>query len=192
MKKNVLAVLLAAGMVLALTACGESNVKEVTREGNPVSVAEEDGGNGAEPADATEGQEALSGYVFVSGETSIAMDMDMEKVLATLGEPKKYFEAASCAFEGLDKTYTYDHFQVTTYPMEDKDLVNGVLLLDDMIATPEGLSVGSSKDDMIAAYGEDYKEVDGLCVYTKDGSHLQILLSDDKVVTIEYASGVLD
>ena len=41
-----------------------------------------------------------------------------------------YFEAPSCAFDGIDKTYTYAGFELLTYPKDDKDYVSSVVLKD--------------------------------------------------------------
>ena len=64
---------------------------------------------------------------------AVAIDADMAQLLQELGDPQSYFEAASCAFEGLDKTYTYSGFTITTRP-EDADLVTSILLTDDSTA----------------------------------------------------------
>ena len=77
-------------------------------------------------------------YAFRSGNTEIAIDADAAPILASLGEWRDYAESASCAFEGLDKVYTYAGFEVQTYPMNGKDYVYMVMLYDDTVATPEG------------------------------------------------------
>ena len=107
-------------------------------------------------------------------------------VLAALGEPQSYFEAESCAFEGLDKTYTYSGFVITTRPEGEKDYVNSILLTDDSVTTPEGIFIGSSGDDVIAAYGQSPAGFATLLTYTKNGTVLNFVLSEDKVISIEY------
>ena len=49
------------------------------------------------------------------------MGADASKVVDELGEADDYFESESCAFEGLDKVYTYPGFKLNTYPVDDKD-----------------------------------------------------------------------
>ena len=140
----------------------------------------------------TESQQAnRKGYVFKSGSAVIDIDGDMAPVAEALGEPVSYFEAASCAFEGLDKTYTYAGFVVETYPKNDKDLVSSIVIKDDSVKTPEGVTVGSTRDEMIAAYGENYAEEAGMLVYAKDGMKLMFLLKNDMVSSIQYTSTVL-
>ena len=134
----------------------------------------------------------VSEFVFVAGGVSVRTDMDMSSVLDSLGEPGSYFEAASCAFEGLDKIYTYDHFQITTYPDGDRDVISTILLLDDAASTKEGIHIGMTQEDMESVYGTGYQEKKGMLVYTKGGRELAFLVKGGIIQSIEYDSSVLD
>ena len=114
----------------------------------------------------------------------------MAPVLQALGEPASYFEAASCAFEGLDTIYTYNGFEIDTYPAQDKDLVSAVILKDDSVTTAEGICIGDSLEKLLEAYGEAAQE-NGMLVYTKDGMKLCFILQDDSIISIEYRSMAL-
>ncbi|MCR4588708.1 MAG: hypothetical protein K5682_09905 [Lachnospiraceae bacterium] len=201
MKKTLVpAMLLVLG--LTLSACGSEEVKVIESAGGQSAAAQTEETKTEETAAATEEvqaegtQAALSGYTYNAtygeGSVTIGMDMDMRPVLEALGEPSSYFEAASCAFQGLDKIYTYDHFEVDTYPSGDQDLVSSVVLLDDLVTTSEGLYIGQTKADMEALYGTEYEDKGGSCVYTLDGMHLEIVLDGDTISSIAYNSSVLD
>ncbi len=142
--------------------------------------------NGGEPTPS----EAPAAYAFPAADGYVLeLNADMAQVLEKLGEPVSYFEAASCAFDGLDKTYTYAGFTVTTRPDGDKDYVNDILLTDDTVATAEGVRIGSSLSDVTAAYGE--QEPDGSAlIYSQEGVTLLFLLDGDKVTSIEYYPAV--
>ena len=58
--------------------------------------------------------------------------MDMPK---DLGEPTSYFEAASCAIQGLDKDYTYGSILVKTEDDGKTERIVGLTILDDGAAT---------------------------------------------------------
>ena len=135
---------------------------------------------------------AAKGYVFPHPATAIVVDTDFAPILAALGEPGSYFEAASCAFEGLDKTYTYSGFEVDTYPQPEGDFVSAVVLRDDTVATAEGVKIGSSRADMEAAYGAGRVNDSGQIVYQKDGMRLCFILDGDQIISIEYQTMVLD
>lgn len=137
-------------------------------------------------------EEAAKGYVFVYQDVTISIDALAAPVVEALGEPVSYFEAPSCAFEGLDKMYTYNSVEVDTYPDEQGvDRISNIILKDDMVETPEGVSLFETKEDMIAAYGENYKDENGLLVYEKDGMKLCFILDGDEIISIEYMTTVL-
>ncbi len=131
--------------------------------------------------------ESLSGYYFATGGTNIYVNQKMEDVLSSLGEPVQYFESESCAYQGMDKTYTYNSFIIKTYPENDVDYVLSVSLRDDTVQTPEGIAIGSSKSDVTTAYGAG-EESGSALVYTKDQSRLTIIFDGDSVTSIEYSA----
>lgn len=190
MKKKWCVWMLAAAMTLAVTACGGDDVKEISKD--VPTGQEQSAASGEAAASGGENTTALSGFVFETEGVSFTADQDMAQVLEKLGEPVSYYEAASCAFQGLDKIYTYQHFEINTYPDGDRDLISSIVLKDDLISTPEGLSIGQTKAEMEAIYGTDYETRGNMCVYTKDGMHLSVLVEGDAVTSIEYDSAVLD
>lgn len=176
MKRKLFCMALALALAFGLTGCGGEKTQG---EQNP-------GGSGAQSQQPGQPGGGSGAYVFQSGGASVAIDQDMAGVLSALGEPKSYFEAESCAFEGLDKTYTYSGFVITTRPDGDKDYVSSIVLTDDSVTTPEGVYIGSSAGDVIAAYGEGDTASDTLLGYTRGGAALNFILDGDKVVSIEY------
>lgn len=186
MKRKLLCALLALGMALSLAACGGKD-----NPGSASGGGSQPAGQGGQSSSAGQSSQPAGGadvgeYLFRANDVNVSIDDDMSGVLAALGEPQSYFEAESCAFEGLDKTYTYSGFVITTRPEGEKDFVNSILLTDDSVTTPEGVYIGSSGDDVIAAYGESQAGFDTLLTYTKDGTTLNFILSEDKVISIEY------
>lgn len=178
--KKLVALFVAA---LILSGCGGGSDKATTAaaaENQAESQAEETKEDGAK-ADAS-----ASGYVFQVNGTEIAMHADAEPVLAALGDAKNYFESASCAFEGMDKEYTYNGFIVRTYPQGDKDCIASVDLLDDTVETAEGIAIGSSLQDVAAAYGP--VEAGAKSVHYGEGSDMEliILFENDTVASIQY------
>ena len=141
----------------------------------------------AEASESTEEAE-ITGFTFVAGDTVIAMNADVAPILEGLGEWENYAETTSCAFKGLDKTYSYPGFDLYTYPLNGKDNVNSVYFVDDTVSTPEGIHIGSTKEEMEEAYGTDYEEEFGAYTYTKDKSKLQFLVTDGVIDSVEYTA----
>lgn len=147
-------------------------------------------------AEETEGIEEET-YRFVvqvlSGEESadviLGVDMDAAAAVALLGEPAGYFESESCAFQGMDKVYTYPSFVINTYPQEGLDLILSVYLMDDMYTTEEGAYIGMHLDEITAIYGEPAKTAEGSVTYEKGGCALAFMHDADGYVNaITYTS----
>ena len=111
-------------------------------------------------------------------------------VLAKLGEPVNYYEAPSCAFEGVDKIYTYASFQIDTYPIEGVDMLASIYFLDDLVKTPEGISLFMSEDDMIAAYGQPTTVNGTEYIYEKGDGTLRFIIDEGEIISIEYRTKV--
>ena len=171
MRKSCIALAAAADLALVLAACAGPDAPATT------SPAATPGGTPLSPYP--------EAYVFQVRGTEVAIDQDMAEVLEALGEANSYFEAASCAFDGLDKTYTYSGFVITTRPDGDRDLVNSILLTDDSVATAEGIYIGSSQADVLAAYG-DTEVAYNVIQYTLDNTTLNFILEGGTVLSIEY------
>lgn len=190
--KKFIGILLAAAMTL-MTGCGDSE-NVISGDVKDASGGSQQGaGNTAGTQTGGEAQGAAKGYVFRYNGVTVSVDEDMAAVLEGLGEPATPpFEAPSCAFEGLDKTYTYGSFVIETYPQGEKDYVSTITLKDDAVSTAENIYIGSSLADVTNAYGTDYTEQGSMLVYHKDGMKLCILMENDVVTSIQYFSTVLD
>ncbi len=102
------------------------------------------------------------------------------------GEELSYSEVSSCAFEGLDKTYRYSDFEVTTYPIDGEEKVAVIYFLDENIETTEGLKISDSLQKMLDLYGTDYQKEDTMYQYQKGNTLLKFIVSNDTVISIEY------
>lgn len=147
---------------------------------------------GAGTAEQTEqAAEKYKGYTFAYKDVIIEMDADAAPIIEQLGEPDSYFEAPSCAFEGIDKMYTYGGLEVDTYPTDDKDYISSVIFKDDTLTTMEGIGIGDSVSSLEEAYGTQWSDEDGMMVYEKDGMKLCFIVAEDSVISVEYRSGVI-
>ncbi len=164
MKMKKMAILLAAALVLG--GCGGAS-------------------SGAEGEDQMQ-KAAEEAFSFTVDGVTVVLNAQATPILEELGEELSYFESESCAFSGLDKEYTYSSFVITTYPVDEVDYVAGIVLMDDTVATEEGISIGSSLAEVIAAYGESDSQT--TCEYESGDSRLLILLSDEVVTSIQYVA----
>lgn len=125
-------------------------------------------------------------YDFVSGTVKVSMGTEAAPVLKALGAAKKTFEQDSCAYQGKDKVYTYDGFEISTYPVNGTETIASVYFLDDTVSTPEGIKIGSKKQDIFDAYGTGYKEEFGVYRYGAGSAELVIYTTNNVVDAVEY------
>lgn len=74
------------------------------------------------------------------------------------GQKPEVFEAESCLFTGTDKEITGRELVLATYPAGrgGADLLETVMVYGGPWTTSRGIGVGSAKEDVIAAYGDQY------------------------------------
>lgn len=124
--------------------------------------------------------------LFTYNETQIVMKAEAEPVIAALGEPKSYTEEPSCAFDGMDKTYYYGSFYMTTFPENGKDYVYSLWFADDTAATAEGIRIGDTQETVEQAYGAEIYNGTNAYILTKGNTRLTILLTDGVVSSVLY------
>ena len=186
MKRLKIAVIVTAAMLL-MAGCGDSE--------RVISGYENQSSGGTVTGEGSAASAAAKGYTFVSQGVTVGIDMDAAPIVEGLGEPVSYFEAPSCAFEGeMDKTYTYNSFEIETYTENNTDRISRVSLKDDSVSTPEGVTIGDTRARVEEVYGTEGAEESGRVVYSKDGMKLCFIFNaeDDSVISIEYMSTVLD
>lgn len=188
--KKALGMVLCVVTMAGMTACG-NDAKVI--EGNVSSGTQTEIIGGAEgTTEILLTNDIDAGWTFQAGDVTLTPDMDMSAIADQLGEPKSYFEAASCAFEGLDKIYTYTSFEIETYPQDTADCIKSIVLKDDTVSTVEGVSIGDSEDKVRETYGAPAEESTGKLVYQKEKTNLVFVISSGVVASIEYDSMVME
>ena len=175
--KKLLIVALTLCVLLSLAACGASTDTNDTVGGNAGTAT-------------TPSAPAEDGFAFTYKGTEITLHAPAAPIVAALGEPVKYTESTSCAFEGLDKSYYYGSFYLETYPKGDEDFVYGWWFADDSVTTQEGIYIGATQAEVEKAYGtECYNGSNAFTVKKADGT-LTVILEDGAVTSIQYAINV--
>lgn len=176
---DLIAIALIVTISVLTVACSSDKNNETGASSETTKPDQSNSGQEFEPAE--------NGYVFEYNGVRVVMHAPAEEAIEALGEEQAYFEAESCAFDGLDKTYSYPGFDLLTYPIEDRDYISAVILMDDSVTTVEGLYIGSAEADVETLLGSEYSmETDGAYVYEKNGSKLQVIVKDGSVISIEY------
>ena len=185
--RNFIILAVTAALCLTLVACGsdESKAADSTAASSSASADSSKG----ESSKNDEPKKSDGGFKLTMKGTAIAINDDMAPIAEKLGKPTKYFESESCAYQGLDKVYTYGGVVIRTYPKEKNDFVLNVELKDDSVSTEEGISIGDAKDKVKEVYGEPTSTTDTSSVYKKGDSNLTFIFgSDGSVSSIVYGS----
>ena len=127
-------------------------------------------------------------YSFKSGEVGFSVNHDADAVIEKLGDPIDLVETPSCGGgEEPDREYTYSGFKFNTVNENGVNKIVKIVLTDDSVSTPEGISIGSSRDEVIAAYGENFTEnATGTLIYTAGATKLMLGFTDGSVSAVHY------
>ncbi len=136
------------------------------------------------PPETTESSQEA--FVFVYQGTSLAIGAPADPLLQALAEPIHFFESPSCAYQGMDRIYTYPGFEITTYTEGGADYLYAVALIDDSVSTPEGLALGASIRSVRDVYGEPSDEATNQLIYRSGDTALKFVFAEDETVSIEY------
>lgn len=116
---------------------------------------------------------------------------DASVLLSQLGDGYNYSEAISCAYDGLDKTYGYENFDIYTYPDGDIDRVSEITVYSGDVSTPKGLKIGDTVERMEELYGTGYTEEGITLIYEippkqerAEGASLYVTAEDGKIMSI--------
>lgn len=124
-------------------------------------------------------------YVFKAGSVTLCIG-DSADVIAQLGRPTAYNETASCGgIPGTDKLYVFAGYRVQSTPGNDGDVINKIEITDDSVKTPEGLTIGSTKDQVTKALGAGTASGENL-TYKSGDTKLMFIIRDGYVTNIQY------
>lgn len=124
-------------------------------------------------------------FAVTLGDVTIKLGEDMNLWLASLGEPDTYFHAKSCLYDGEDKIYEYGDMVLYTFPSGKKDILYIAEYNGDE-ATLSGIKAGSTKEEVIAAYGQGYTEAMGFITYEyEENASISLKIKDNLVTYIE-------
>ena len=146
----------------------------------------DDNGNGTD-SNANGDPQAPSAFWFTFRDVVIEMDENVAYVIEKIGEPLGEFEAPSCAFDGIDRIFSYPGIQIYTYPAGATDHIHTIGFFDDSVRTSEGgIRLGSPVQAVLDAYGDSYSYETGMYKFIRGLTFLEFLTEDGYVIGITY------
>ncbi len=135
-------------------------------------------------------------YLTILG-TKYVCDGTIDGMISAFGEDYSYAEAISCAYDGLDKIFTYENLDIYTRPDGERDIVTEICAYDD-VESSKNIVIGASADSVRSAYGEPTAENSRLMQYVippatpeSSGASLYFKLSDGAVTAIGITAEIL-
>lgn len=128
-------------------------------------------------------------YVFSHRGTAIAIGEKAPAVLEALKDLNPQISpSASCynSVPGQDVAYVYPGFCMQTFRLRENDpdeFIRALTVSDDSVSTPEGITIGSTREQVIAAYGEGTAGVNNSLIYNGKNMTLLIKFRDGSFVT---------
>ena len=116
----------------------------------------------------------------------IELDKKAESVLEKLGEPKYSDNLGDCGGIGVQTKYTYDDIAVNTLKEKDGEKIHKIALLNDLVSTSKGISIGDDEASVKEAYGTPSSEANGKLTYKSGNLELEFTLKDGNVTAINY------
>lgn len=137
---------------------------------------------------ACQGKKNEAVYGFVNGKVVLVPGDKFSADTDGLGETVKYMEAPSCYYEGLDKVFTYDGYEVITYPANGGDYIQDISVTGTNFKTDKGIAVGDTLEAVTKAYGEDLTVLGKMYqYYVNDTQYIYFFIVDDVVKYYGYS-----
>ena len=171
--KKILAIFLCLLMLLTLLACdsGDDN-KDKSDDGAAKTTAAE--------------SSAKVKYYVEAGGVKIELGADADAIITALGTPKATAEVGNCGGQGTLTKYTYASMEIYVLTSGSSKTIDQITLLDDTISTPEGIKIGSTKQDVDAKCKTPTKSTESAYTYTSGNKNLKFNFRDGAVVGIDY------
>ena len=123
-------------------------------------------------------------YVFCNN-NKIKIDDEFSR--EKYGQEKEYSEIISCAYEGLDRIYKYENYEITTYERDGKGRIQSIYLLNDMVKTEEDVKITDSYNKMIEKYSDNYAREENMYTYIQGKTALKFIIENNIITSIEYS-----
>lgn len=135
-----------------------------------------------------DGGSEVKNYVFKSGEVEIRVGGEANAVVSALGEAQNLVETPSCGGGAEpDREYTYAGFKFNTVNENGTNKIVKIVIADDSVSTPEGISIGDGREAVIETYGENFTEnASGTLTYTDGSVKLMFGITNGCVSAIHY------
>ena len=178
----------------AETTAEEKKEEKKEEEKKDDQNSQPENGNSEQPSDGgqTSGSFGDDDLAFSFGNAQAKLDEDLAGFIAA-NAPDSETCDPSCLGNGEDCIYSYAHFKINGYreTADSPVKATSIEFTDSEVSTSKGVKIGSSKDDVIKAYGSGYTEQGNMIKYVSGKKSLSFIMSGDTVSVISYDLDIL-
>ena len=132
------------------------------------------GNTGDDNTDAKSEESAVVNYFVNYNGAKITLGGAADAVISALGEPQSKSELGNCGGLGAQVKYTYTSVYVYVLETDSGNTVDQIEFRDDLVSTPEGVSIGMKKSDVVAKCGEATTASANSLTYTNGKLNLSV------------------
>ena len=99
----------------------------------------------------------LNNYYVVYNGVRIDVGVDMKNYITKIGNYTSV-DGEACGTDEKDVIYTLSGVEIETHVGGSSEIVRKIEILNDSQKTDKGITIGSTRDEVIAAYGKNYAE----------------------------------
>ena len=134
----------------------------------------------------TTGSESQTNIEFIYNGKSVSIGEKWTSAKDKLGEFNSTFVAESCAYQGTDRYYYFEDFEVMTSEIDGVELLTDIFIEKENVVAVNDVCVGMSLADMAMKMGPADKTTENNYIYYGNKVNVQINTRDNKVISIEY------
>ena len=126
-------------------------------------------------------------YTLVYNGQELAIDAAAKAVIDAIGFGAPA-TVPTCGIGDLDRLYLSNGggLQVRTYELQGVEYFYTIMILDDNVATKEGVAIGDSAEKVKSTYGEPSRQDSAAYIYSAGGMTLTFFLEEETVNKIVY------
>lgn len=127
------------------------------------------------------------GYAFASHGTRIRPTKPAEELGDFLAQATRMEAIQHASFGTAGKRYVFADCTIDTVFFNEVEFIERIIVTDPAVQTPEGISVGMTRADVIRRLGDQYSEEDETIIY--EDASVQFVLEfaeNDDLATISY------
>ena len=142
--------------------------------------------NGDKTQTTTKAPEKTVSFGVTYKQVKINLGEDAATVLSALGDPSSEESVGSCGGQGTLTKYLYPSVEIIVLTdAAGKATVDSISLRDDGATTQNGVGVGSTKQEILAACGNGYKAANDNGITYESGNYtLEFTLKDGAAVGV--------